>query len=226
LKKTIITCLRQQIRLSDTPPTSIDDTEVTCPTAASNQPSTNKNQEMSEQQDLYNPPQQALSQEDRVSYDLETKGYSLISWKQLCCSTSEVAKAKRKQYKSERQQKQQRLNAFHHRNKDRIIQQKSSEIQDLVTRISDLKRGHKLEMEAKMQQRDFRIKIQSQKIKALERESEEHTAELESRDQMQVILLVDLRELCQVYDEEIQVLKATIDHQGKYTSSPTLILLC
>jgi hypothetical protein len=219
--------------IPETPPTSIDHMEVTCPTAASNQPSTGKYQEMSEQQDLYNSPQQALSQEDQVSHDLETKGYSLIGWKQLCCSTGEAAKAKRKQYKSERQQKQQRRNAFHHRNQDRIIQQKSFEIQDLVTRISDLERGHKLEIEAKIQQRDLRIRIQSQKIKddgniiaSLKLEKEEMAAELESRDQMQAILLVDLRELCQVYDEEIQVLKATIDRQGKCTSSPTLILLC
>jgi hypothetical protein len=32
---------------------------------------------------------------------------------------------------------------------------------------------------------------------------------------MQAILLVDLRELCQVYDEEIAMLKGTIDRQGK-----------
>jgi hypothetical protein len=190
--------------------------EVTCSTAISH------DQNMSEPKVLSNLSQQDLSHSDQVSHDLETKGYSLISWKQLCCSTGEAAKAKRKQYKSERQQKQQRRNAYHHRNKDRIIQQKSFEIQDLVTRISDLKRGHKLEMEAKMQQRDFRIKTQSQKIKddgkfitSLKREKEEMTAELESRDQMQVILLVDLRELCQVYDEEIAMLKGTIDRQGK-----------
>jgi hypothetical protein len=197
--------------------------EVTCPTVASNQPSTSKDQEISEQQDLYNSPQQALSQEDQVSHDLETKGYSLISWKQLCTSTGEAAKAKRKQYKSERQQKQQRRNAFHHRNKDRIIQQKSSEIQDLITRMSGMKKNHKLKIDRITQQTDRYLKMSKERIQGLK---EEHTAELESRDQMQAILLVDLRELCQVYDEEIAVLKATIDRQGKCTSSPTLILLC
>jgi len=43
----------------------------------------------------------------------------------------------------------------------------------------------------------------------------EHAADLESRDVMQAILLVDLRELTQVYDEEVEVLKRTIDRQGK-----------
>lgn len=32
---------------------------------------------------------------------------------------------------------------------------------------------------------------------------------------MQAMLLVDLRDLCQVYDEEVEVLKETIDRQGK-----------
>ncbi|KAI4841067.1 hypothetical protein E4T44_07867 [Aureobasidium sp. EXF-8845] len=184
------------------PPTFSNHMEVTCPTAASDQPSTGKDQEMSEQQDLCHSPQQALSQEDRVSHDLETKGYSLLSWKQLCCSTGEAAKAKRKQYKSERQQKQQRCNAFHHRNKDRIIQQKSFEIQDLVTRMSEMKKNHKKEIDRITQQTDFYLKMSKERMQGLK---EEHTAELEGRDQMQAILLVDLRELCQVYDEEISV---------------------
>jgi hypothetical protein len=199
--------------------------EVACPTAASNEASTSKDQDMSEQQGSCNPSQQTLTQDEQVSHDLETKGCSLISWKQLCCSTGEAAKAKRKQYKSERQQKQQRRNEYHHRNKDRIIQQKSFEIQDLVTRINEMKRNRKQEIDHITQQKDRQIEIIRQnlggRIAALH---EECTAELESRDQMQAILLVDLRELCQVYDEEIEVLKATIDRQRKCAPSAGLIL--
>jgi hypothetical protein len=86
-----------------------------------------------------------------------------------------------------------------------------------------MKKNHKLKIDRITQQTDRYLKMSKERIQGLK---EEHTAELESRDQMQAILLVDLRELCQVYDEEIAVLKATIDRQGKCTSSPTLILLC
>jgi DNA repair exonuclease SbcCD ATPase subunit len=202
--------------------------EINCPMADMN------DQEMSSQPDLCTPLQQGLCQEEQEAHDLEPRGYTLISWRQLI-STGEAARAKRAKYKSDRQQKQEKRNAFHDRNnKERIIQQKSIEIQELCVKIAGMKERHRAEMEVLVQQKEMSEMLSRERIKELREEKEEmkqdmeelkeekeemrreHTAELESRDQMQAILLVDLRELCQVYDEEVEMLRRTIDRQGKF----------
>jgi hypothetical protein len=240
---TLITCLRQQTRHQTPPTTSANHTEVTCPMTASRELSGSNDQEMAEQQT-----QPGLSQEEQEAHDLETKGYCITNWKQLC-STAEAAKAKRKAYKAakakrkaykaERQQKAKQRNAFHKRNdndKDRIIQAKSFEIQDLCARLNGINQKHQLEIERITKFRDTEIRNLRELVRDKNELIEEygcvdkavikieHTAELESRDQMQAMLLVDLRELCQVYDEEVEVMKETIDRQGKCAPVPTSLI--
>jgi hypothetical protein len=198
--------------------------EINCPMADMN------DQAMSSQPDLCTPLQQGLCQEEQEAHDLEPRGYTLISWKQLI-STGEAARAKRAKYKSDRQQKQEKRNAFHNRNnQERVIQQKSIEIQELCVKIAGMKERHRAEMEVLVQQKEMSEMQSRERIRELREDKEElkekkeemkreHTAELESRDQMQAILLVDIRELCQVYDEEVEMLRRTIDRQGKYTPS-------
>jgi hypothetical protein len=174
-------------------------------------------QEMSSQPDFCTP---GPSQEEQEAHNLEPKGYTLISWKQLI-STGEAAKAKRAKYKSERQQKQEKRNAFHNRNnKERIIQQKGIEIQELCVKVSGMRERHREEMEVLMQQKEQSEMESRERIKELKEDKEEmkreHTVEIESRDQMQAILLVDLRELCQVYDKEVEMLRRTINRQGRF----------
>lgn len=224
--------------------------EVTCPTAGSSH-----DQEMTgqQQQGSINSPRPGPSltdRETREAHDLSTNGYTILSLTQLC-SAAEAAKAKRKAYKSERQKKAEKRSAFHARNnKDRIIQAKSFEIEDLCARIETLKEeirdlraslsgieaDHRQEIELMTEMKD--IKIQMLQVEIEEGESlvaeckrekkemkREHAAELEGRDLMQAILLVDLRELVQVYDEEIEVLRRAIDRQGKYTHPFTCFAL-
>lgn len=190
-------------------------------------------QEMAEQQ-----AQPSLSQEEQEAHDLETKGYCITNWKQLC-STAEAAKAKRKAYKAERQQKAKQRNAFHKRNdndKDRIIQAKSFEIQDLCARLNGINQKHQLEIERTTKCRDTEFRNLRELVRNKNELIEEygcvekavmqreHTAELESRDQMQAMLLVDLRELCQVYDEEVEMMEETIDRQGKCAPLPASLI--
>lgn len=209
--------------------------EVTCPTAGRSEPPASHDQEMSGSS---NPPQPGLSQAEQEAHDLETNGYTILSLTQLC-STAEAAKAKRKAYKSERQKKQEKRTAYHNRNssnKDRIIQAKSFEIQDLCARLNGIQQKHKEEMERVTKVKDMRIAAQGERIRQanmliqecedlMEEGKRVHAVELESRDVMQAILLVDLRELVQVYDEEVEALKKTIDLQGKCTCPPLPALL-
>jgi hypothetical protein len=110
----------------------------------------------------------------------------------------------------------------------------------LCVKIAGMKERHRAEMEVLMQQKEMsemqsreriqelsedkeelkvekeELKVEKEELKVEKEEMKrEHTAEMESRDQMQAILLVDLRELCQVYDEEAEMLRRTIDRQGK-----------
>lgn len=220
--------------------------EVTCPTAGRH------DQEMTgqQQQGPINPPQSGPSLTDREAHDLSTNGYTILSLQHLC-NTASAAKAKRKAYKSERQKKQEKRNAFHARNnKDRIIQAKSFEIEDLCARIEGLKEEirdlrsrldgveeeHRQEIELMTEMKDIKIQLLQVDIEKGEsmlaqykREQKEmkreHAAELESRDAMQAVLLVDFRELTQVYDEEIELLRRTIDRQGKCTHPSTCLAL-
>ena len=169
-------------------------------------------QEMAEQQ-----PQPGPSREGQEAHDLETKGFCIVNWRKIC-GTAEAAKDKRKAYTSQRQEKAKQRNAFHSRNnKDRIIQAKSYEIQDLCARINGMNQKHREEMERVRKFSDRRIKELSEEVRDGNRLIAEQETDLESRDMMQAILIVDLRELCQVYDEEIALLKETIDRQGKCT---------
>ena len=198
-----------------------------------------------EQQGSNSPQQPGPSLTDRESHDLETQGYTILSLTQLC-NTAEAAKAKRKAYKSERQKKAEKRNAFHTRNnKDRIIQAKSFEIEDLCARIEGLKEEirelrarlsgieeeHQQEIELMTEMKELKIQmlqVEIDEAKSLvasyKREKKEmkreHAAELEGRDVMQAVLLADLGELVQVYDEEVEALKKTIDRQGKCTRRP------
>ena len=189
-----------------------------------------------EQQGSNSPQQPGPSLTDRESHDLETQGYTILSLTQLC-NTAEAAKAKRKAYKSERQKKAEKRNAFHTRNnKDCIIQAKSFEIQDLCARLNGIQQKHKEEMERVTKVKDMRIAAQGEKIRQanmliqecedlMEEGKRVHAVELESRDVMQALLLVDLRELTKVYDEEIEVLKRMVDRQGKCTCPFTCFAL-
>ncbi|KAI4742229.1 hypothetical protein E4T50_07376 [Aureobasidium sp. EXF-12298] len=168
--------------------------------------------EMAEQQEVDDLVRQGMSQEEQEAYDLETKGYCITSWKQVC-SAGEVAKARRERAERQQQKKDKNV-ASYNRNNERVIQKKSCEIQDLCARINQLKRDNQLEIEKK------NLEIQSQYLKISELNTtqkemkREHQAELESLEQMQALLLADLREWCQVNDEEVEALKETIDRQA------------
>lgn len=186
-------------------------------------------QEMSEQQEIVDLVQEGMSQEEQETHDLETKGYCITSWRQVC-RAGEIAQARRERADRKQQQKESIL-TWHNRNKERVIQKKSCEIQDLCARIKDLKQENQQEIQRITQEKQREIEkknleIQSQYLKiselnATQKEMKrEHRAELESHEQMQAHLLADLREWCQVNDEEIEALKETIDRQGKWALLP------
>lgn len=187
-------------------------------------------QEMVEQQEIVELVQEGMSQEEQEAHDLETKGYCITSWKQVC-RAGEIAQARRERAERKQQQKESIL-TWHNRNKERVIQKKSCEIQDLCARIKDLKRENQEEIQriAQEKQREIEkknLEIQSQYLKiaglyaALKEMRREHRAELESYEQMQALLLADLREWCQVNDEEVDALKEIIDRQGKRAPATT-----
>ncbi|KAG9638364.1 hypothetical protein KCU64_g13836, partial [Aureobasidium melanogenum] len=184
---------------------------------------TSNDLEMAEQQEVGNLVQQGMSQEEQEAHDLETKGYCITSWKQVC-SAGEVAEARRERAERQQQKKDKNL-ASYNRNNERVIQKKSCEIQNLCARINQLKRDNQQEIQRITQDKQREIEkknleIQSQYLKiselnATQKEMKrEHQAELESLEQMQALLLADLREWCQVNDEEVEALKETIDRQA------------
>ncbi|KEQ73433.1 hypothetical protein M436DRAFT_46112, partial [Aureobasidium namibiae CBS 147.97] len=126
-------------------------------------------------------------------------GYTILSLTQLC-SAAEAAKAKRKAYKSERKKQADKRNAFHARNN-----------KDQMERVTKLKDIRIEALRERVREADTSIQEFEDMVEEMRRED---AAELESRDAMQAILLVDLRELTQVYDEEVEVLKRTIDRQA------------
>lgn len=180
--------------------------------------------EMTGQQEVGDIVQQGMSQEEQEAHELETKGYCITSWKQVC-RAGEIAQARRERAERKQQQKESIL-TWHNRNKDHVIRKKSCEIRDLCARIADLKRENHQEIQRVTEEKQREIEkknleIQRQYLKiselnATQKEMKrEHRAELESHEQMQALLLADLREWCQVNDEEAEALKETIDRQGK-----------
>ncbi|KAG9833474.1 hypothetical protein KCU98_g10338, partial [Aureobasidium melanogenum] len=179
--------------------------------------------EMAEQQEVGDLIQQGMSQQEQEAHDLETKGYCITSWKQVC-HAGEIAQARRE--RAERQQQKRVSNlASYNRNNERVIQKKSCEVQDSCARINQLKRDNQQEIQRITQEKQREIEkknleIQSQYLKiselnATQKEMKrEHQAELESLEQTQAVLLADLREWCQVNDEEVEALKETIDRQA------------
>ncbi|KAK6007690.1 hypothetical protein QM012_004504 [Aureobasidium pullulans] len=181
-------------------------------------------QEMAERQEVGDLVEQGMSQEEQEAHDLETKGYCITSWKQVC-RTGEVAKVRRERRAETRQQQQNNILAYHNRHKEHVIQRKSCEIQDLCARIQNLEREHQQDIQRITEQKQREIEkknleIQSQylrisELNTVQRElKRKHQAELESHEQMQALLLADLREWCQVNDEEVEALKETIDRQA------------
>ncbi|KAH0339344.1 hypothetical protein KCU81_g7236, partial [Aureobasidium melanogenum] len=157
--------------------------------------SANNNLQMAEQHEVGDLVQQGMSPEEQEAFDLETQGYCITGWNQIC-HTGEVAKARREE-RADRQQKRKDSNlAAYNRNKDHVIdrlkrevESKNLEIQSQYLKISELNAAQK----------------------ATRRE---HQAELESHAHMEALLLADLRESCQANDEEVEALKETIDRQA------------
>ncbi|KAI5199509.1 hypothetical protein E4T38_06976 [Aureobasidium subglaciale] len=141
------------------------------------------------------------TEEQRQAHELETNGYCIISDVQLCCNAGAAAQTRRG--KHAKQQKQETVNANLNREnkqlmgelrlKDRVIHQKSLEIQEQCTRILDLQQSW-IEM------------------------GRDHRADMRERDHIEATYLADLRELGQAHDEEIEVLRCTTDRQ---VSSPS-----
>ncbi|KAI5199063.1 hypothetical protein E4T39_06407 [Aureobasidium subglaciale] len=143
------------------------------------------------------PVQPGPTEEQRQAHELETNGYCIVGDFQLCCNAGAAAQARRG--KPAKQHKQETVNTNLTREnkqlmgelrlKDCVIHQKSLEIQEQCARILDLQQGQ-IEM-----RRDYR-------------------ADMSERDHIEATYLADLRELGLVHDEEIEVLRSTIDRQA------------
>ncbi|KAI4728040.1 hypothetical protein E4T49_04158 [Aureobasidium sp. EXF-10728] len=181
-------------------------------------------QEMAEQQQAGGLKQQGMSQAEQEAHDLEIKGFCITSWNQVC-HTGEVAKARRNRAGKQPRQNKEKNNTAYNRDRERLLQQKNFELNDLYKRVGKIReefvqeiqritRTKNQELEAKnleLQRQCMKISEMDAAQQELERE---HQAELESHEQMQATLLGDLHDLCQVNEEEIEALRRTIDQQA------------